>query len=294
MKGLSILIPILSIISVFLLYSTFESAKTTTSVKIINFEKKPILSPYEEINIKWLPDQNFKKYRIYLKEIETKNKEMVAEVSGHANSFTISPIHRDFGESPLRIIVEGHNNGQILRLARSKPFFITNLKTININRKKQGLENKLKISRNLPERLSEKRKAIIDEIVKERPPSTLLFPEVEFHSYKDILEFIPKSAFYVLFMPFPGLYPLDNMGKLLASVENIFLLLLTIIAIVGVFVAQKDIRHHLLLGSFVLFIVIHSFSDIDLGSAMRHKAVYFPILLIYSSFIITKYFYKNS
>jgi len=94
-------------------------------------------------------------------------------------------------------------------------------------------------------------------------------------------------------MPLPGIYPINNLGKILASGENIFLLIISIVSIIGVVTLKKDIRHCFLIMALMLFIGIHSISDVDLGAATRHKIQYFPIIFMFAARILSQGFFKN-
>ncbi|GAG09241.1 unnamed protein product, partial [marine sediment metagenome] len=67
-----------------------------------------------------------------------------------------------------------------------------------------------------------------------RSIQTQIFPKTEFKTWSDMLLFLPKAIFYSLFMPLPGLYPTGGkLGRLLASSENIGLLVLFVLAVLG-------------------------------------------------------------
>lgn len=285
-RWLLFLIPILSVLTIVFSYVTYLPVY---ALKVLNINKDTIYPPDREITIQWSTDAPCNKFRITCQGVGEK-WDTIAEVSGHENTIKIPPFQKDFGDSPVRIKIVGCDaHGKKIVAGMSNPFYVTNSQPIALNK----IERKYK-NENIYELFAEKRKKFIDGLIKERPPASLLFPEYEFHSYSDIIKFIPKSAFYVLFMPLPGLYPLGKLGTILSSVENIILLILTIIAFLGIFKMEKDLRHYLMLASLMLFIIIHSFIEPDLGSATRHKPTYFPLIFIFSSWFIAKYFKKET
>lgn len=106
-----------------------------------------------------------------------------------------------------------------------------------------------------------------------------IFPDAEFKSWLDVLLFIPKGAFYALFMPLPGAYPTDGkIGRILASGENVLLLTLAILALVGIARTRWRPEH------WVLFLILASMTvgtallEFDLGSAGRHKLLFLALL----------------
>jgi hypothetical protein len=112
-----------------------------------------------------------------------------------------------------------------------------------------------------------------------REISTQILPDARLDSALDAAIFLPKSAFYVLFMPLPGLYPMDGkLGRILASLENLVLL---VIAALGVSGAVRGKLTPARLGFMAFFAAMaagSSLLEFDLGSAGRHKLLYLPLL----------------
>lgn len=107
-----------------------------------------------------------------------------------------------------------------------------------------------------------------------------LFYEQRLESWRDVLVFLPKGVFYALFMPLPGLYPMaGKIGRMAAAAENILLLLLAGLALLGL---RKAPRRDLpLRAALLLFAVMAAGSgllEFDLGSATRHRTVYLPLI----------------
>lgn len=112
---------------------------------------------------------------------------------------------------------------------------------------------------------------------------TQLFPDERLGTWGELAAFIPRSAFYVLFMPLPGLYPLErNLGRCLASFENILLLLLSIVAVARVGQRSLDGPRVSLLVFFCVMAGVSALIDFDLGGAVRHKFTYLPALLVFA------------
>lgn len=108
---------------------------------------------------------------------------------------------------------------------------------------------------------------------------TQLFFGAEFKDWGDVLLFLPKSLFYVLFMPLPGLYPMDgNLGRALASGENLLILVVAVLALCGILRSRMTPGRACLLIFFIGMAVGSAFLEFDLGSAMRHRMLYLPAL----------------
>ena len=117
-----------------------------------------------------------------------------------------------------------------------------------------------------------------------REIETQIYPDARFDSWLDLAAFIPKAAFQVLFMPLPGLYPLDGkLGRIAASAENLLLLFLAAAAAVGLRRVPLDPARAALLGVFLFMTIGSSLLEFDLGSATRHKAFYFPMLFPFAA-----------
>jgi hypothetical protein len=112
-----------------------------------------------------------------------------------------------------------------------------------------------------------------------RELGTSIYPDAEFKIWGDVLSYLPKAAFTVLFMPLPILYPMDGkIGRIAASGENLLLLIITALAVVGVVRGQKSPARVALLVFFLSLTVGAALFEIDLGSAGRHKLLYLPML----------------
>lgn len=112
-----------------------------------------------------------------------------------------------------------------------------------------------------------------------RQISTQIFPDVEFRTWGDVLCYLPKGALYALFMPLPGLYPMDGkIGRLAASGENLILLLIAALAAVGIVRGPKTPARLGLLAFFTMMMLGAALLEFDLGGAVRHKLLYLPML----------------
>lgn len=117
------------------------------------------------------------------------------------------------------------------------------------------------------------------EHVQGREIGTQIYPEARFNDWFDVAAFFPKSYFQVLFMPLPGLYAIDGkLGRLLASLENVVLLVLFAVATWRI--SRDKISPGALV--FITFFILMSCGtgllEFDLGSASRHKLLYFPMI----------------
>jgi len=117
-----------------------------------------------------------------------------------------------------------------------------------------------------------------------RQIQTQIFPDAEFRDWQDICFFLPKAAFYVLFMPLPGLYDMsENLGRWLASLENLALLTMFIAALSGL----RRRWNWAMAGPCALFFALmwlaSALTEVDLGSATRHRLIYFPFLLPFTA-----------
>ncbi len=117
-----------------------------------------------------------------------------------------------------------------------------------------------------------------------REIATQLFPDAAFSSWLDVLVFLPKAAFHVLFMPLPGFYPLDGrIGRVLAALENAVLLAVSLAALAGIARGCKTPARMGLLAFFAVMTVAAASLEFDLGSAGRHKALYLPMLFPFAA-----------
>ncbi|MBI5247352.1 MAG: hypothetical protein HY923_09230 [Elusimicrobia bacterium] len=129
-------------------------------------------------------------------------------------------------------------------------------------------------------RLDDSRKALAQG----REVGTLLFPDTEFRTWSEVASYLPKGAFYVLFMPLPGLYPMDGkIGRLAASGENMLLLLIAALAVRGIVRVPLTPARLSLLVFFATLTAGAALLEFDLGSAGRHKLLYLPMLFPFAA-----------
>jgi hypothetical protein len=283
-KGLLLLLPVLAIL--FVAYTSMRHEDVTT-LQVGGPQKNRVYSLTEPIAITWGKEVNAFRFDILLKEVGRKKKaKKIAELDGQSNSYLFPPPGTDYGDTPLRIIVRAYDrDGRALMSGWSKMFYVSGNAAIKrAEVAADDMKSAPKKKKSVPEKLSDKRKLIIDSLQMDRPPNTLIFPDYTFHSYGELFLFIPKSAWYVMFMPLPGLYEVDSLGRILASVENSVLLLMSLLGVAGIFRARKDARHYAVIAAFLFFVMIHAISDPDLGAAMRHKASYISLLLLFGTY----------
>ncbi len=112
-----------------------------------------------------------------------------------------------------------------------------------------------------------------------REISTQLFPDARFETYWDVVVFLPKGMFYALFMPLPGLYPMEGkIGRLMAGLENLLLLALAGFGFWRILRGPKTPERAFLVLFFAGMTVGAGLLQPDLGSATRHKLLYLPLL----------------
>lgn len=117
-----------------------------------------------------------------------------------------------------------------------------------------------------------------------RDIGTQIFPEQSFRDWADILLYLPKGAFYVLFMPLPGLYPVDgSLGRFAASLENAALLVLALAALAGLARGPRTPERLAPLGFFAVMTAGAALLEFDLGAATRHKLLYLPMLFPFAA-----------
>lgn len=117
-----------------------------------------------------------------------------------------------------------------------------------------------------------------------REIATQLFPEARFESWRDVAAFLPKGVFYSLFMPLPGLYAMEGkIGRLMAGLENLVLLALAGLSVLGVLRGPKTSDRVFLLLFFAGMAVGAGLLEPDLGSATRHKLLYLPMLFPFAA-----------
>lgn len=117
-----------------------------------------------------------------------------------------------------------------------------------------------------------------------REIGTQIYPEAEFKNWGDVLTYLPKGAFTVLFMPLPWLYPMDGkLGRYAAAGENSILLVLAALAAVGFIRGPKTPLRLGLLAFFAAMTIGAALLEFDLGSAGRHKLLYMPMLFPFAA-----------
>jgi len=117
-----------------------------------------------------------------------------------------------------------------------------------------------------------------------REIGTQLFPDEPLESWLDVALFIPKSSFYVLFMPLPGLYPMEGKpGRFLAAAENTCLLAIFVLGLAAAVRGGLDPKRLGLLLFFGAMTAGSSLLEFDLGSAGRHKLMYLPMLFPFAA-----------
>jgi len=117
-----------------------------------------------------------------------------------------------------------------------------------------------------------------------REIGTQIFPDENLNSWFDVARFIPKSAFYVLFMPLPGLYPMNGKpGRMLAAAENLVLLSLVVLALAAAARGGLVPARLPLLLFFAAMAGGSSLLEFDLGGAGRHKLMYLPMLFPFAA-----------
>ncbi len=117
-----------------------------------------------------------------------------------------------------------------------------------------------------------------------RDIGTQIYPNETFKTWGDVLLYLPKGAFAVLFMPLPGLYPLDGkLGRYASAGENLILLALAALAAAGFLRGPKTPARLGLLAFFAAMTLGASLLEFDLGSAGRHKLLYLPMLFPFAA-----------
>lgn len=127
----------------------------------------------------------------------------------------------------------------------------------------------------------DRQRALLDD---GREIATQLFPQARFESWLDVAAFLPKGVFHALFMPLPGLYPLEGkIGRALAGAENILLLALSALGLWGAVCGPKTSSRALLLLFFGGAAAGAGLLEPDLGSAARHKLLFLPMLFPFAA-----------
>lgn len=114
--------------------------------------------------------------------------------------------------------------------------------------------------------------------------ATQIYPDEPLETWLDVALFLPKSAIHALFMPLPGLYPLDGKpGRYAAAAENVLLLLAAALAALGLRRGLPTPGQAGLLVFFAVMVAGAGVLEFDLGSASRHKTLYLPLLFPFAA-----------
>ncbi len=117
-----------------------------------------------------------------------------------------------------------------------------------------------------------------------REVGTQIEPDARLETWLDLGLFLPRAAFQVLFMPLPGLYPMDGkLGRWLAAGENVALLLLAAIALPGLLRTRHGPPSAAVLAFFLIMLAGSALLEFDLGSSSRHKLLYLPMLFPFAA-----------
>ena len=117
-----------------------------------------------------------------------------------------------------------------------------------------------------------------------REIETQFFPDADFRTWPELVAFVPKGAFYALFMPLPGLYPMNGkVGRILAAAENALLLALAVLAVLGLRRVRWTPAAVALLATFLALAAGAGLLEYDLGSAARHKLLTLSLLLPFAA-----------
>ncbi|MDE2143711.1 MAG: hypothetical protein KGJ84_14980 [Elusimicrobia bacterium] len=120
--------------------------------------------------------------------------------------------------------------------------------------------------------------------IENREIATQILPGAALDTWRDLAVFLPKSAFEVLFMPLPGLYPMDGkLGRIFASGENLILLILAVLGIAGAVRGRWTPARLGFLAFFAAMTLGSALLEFDLGSAGRHKLLYLPMLFPFAA-----------
>lgn len=113
---------------------------------------------------------------------------------------------------------------------------------------------------------------------------TQIYPGAEFKTWLDVALFLPKSAFHALFMPFPGLYPLNGkLTRLFAGLENLALLAMCAFAASGLRRQPLSPERLAMLVFFGVMTAGAALLEFDLGAASRHKTLFLPLLFPFAA-----------
>ncbi|MBI2385610.1 MAG: hypothetical protein HYV14_06315 [Elusimicrobia bacterium] len=117
-----------------------------------------------------------------------------------------------------------------------------------------------------------------------RTIGTQIYPGEVFKTWLDVALYVPKGALTVLFMPLPGLYPLEGKpGRWAAAAENVTLLVLACLALAGAVRGRRSPQRLALAAFFATMTVGAALLEFDLGSAGRHKLLYCPMMFPFAA-----------
>lgn len=127
-----------------------------------------------------------------------------------------------------------------------------------------------------------------------RETGTPIFPDAKFSTWTDVFLYIPKGTFYVLFMPLPGVYPMEGkLGRLAASAENFILLFIVGFAVARILRDRFSPERLCLLAFFATLLVGAALLELDLGGAGRHKLLYLPMLFPFAAEEVLRLYYES-
>jgi len=117
-----------------------------------------------------------------------------------------------------------------------------------------------------------------------RTIGTQIYPGEIFKTWLDVALYVPKGALTVLFMPLPGLYPMDGKpARWAAAAENTALLLAACLALAGFARGRKTPARLALIAFFAAMTAGSALLEFDLGSAGRHKLLYLPMIFPFAA-----------
>lgn len=117
-----------------------------------------------------------------------------------------------------------------------------------------------------------------------RTIGTQIYPDAEFKTWLDVLLYLPKGSFTVLFMPLPVVSALEGkIGRLAAAGENLVLLLIAGLGLAGAARGPKTPARLVLLVFFAGMTAAAALFEFDLGSAGRHKLLYLSMLFPFAA-----------
>jgi hypothetical protein len=117
-----------------------------------------------------------------------------------------------------------------------------------------------------------------------RTIGTQIYPGEVFKTWLDVALYLPKGALTVLFMPLPGLYPMDGKpARWAAAAENAALLVAACLALAGLARGRKTPERLALVAFFTAMTAGAALLEFDLGSAGRHKLLYCPMMFPFAA-----------